>query len=118
MQEHHQVETSHLISDLRRVAPIALIGLLPFVSSEIVNNAITRQSVPGLIALFGFLWLLGMTGGVLIISLFRSVRIGKSLRRNPITFFSKLALLILVSVLWVGLVSDQLPCFLGIPNCD
>jgi len=30
----------------------------------------------------------------------------------PITFWA------LVSVFWVWLVNDQMPCFLGTPNCD
>lgn len=34
----------------------------------------------------------------------------------PLAVLECLALTL--AFLWVGLVSDQMPCFLGVPNCD
>ncbi len=30
----------------------------------------------------------------------------------------RVAIVVLIAWLWVGLVVDQMPCFLGVPNCD
>ena len=41
-------------------------------------------------------------------------------RRLPehLGVFLGLCLMILITLLWVGVVADQMPCFMGVPNCD
>jgi hypothetical protein len=31
---------------------------------------------------------------------------------------AKAALLLLIAFLWIALIRDGMPCFLGVPNCD
>jgi hypothetical protein len=48
----------------------------------------------------------------------RRVRAGNGgVAAHPETI-GMLALLVLIAWFWVGLVDDQMPCFLGVPNCD
>lgn len=37
---------------------------------------------------------------------------------NPIDLFIRISLSNLIAWKWAGIVLDQMPCFLGIPNCD
>ena len=62
------------------------------------------------IPLFVVMWLLSAAFVGLVMSLPRSSSL---LRLVP-----RVVLVILIAWLWVGLVADQMPCFLGVPNCD
>jgi hypothetical protein len=44
--------------------------------------------------------------------------IGFILTARPVRFIFGAALLILIALAWSGIVADQMPCFLGVPNCD
>jgi hypothetical protein len=98
---------------MKRIAPTlrtaALIGalvILPFLILQLVNMTITRpKQVGDLLVLFGLLWLLA-TAFVFTLTT----------RRGYVVV--RVALLILIGLAWGGLVVDQMPCFLGIPNCD
>ncbi|HVF40372.1 MAG TPA: hypothetical protein VM939_10760 [Gemmatimonadaceae bacterium] len=81
---------------------------------EVLNRRGLAEGFP--VALFTGLWLLGLTFVALLMSLVRrrpaqgdALTMGLLLRRFG---------LILVAALWVTLVADQMPCFLGVPNCD
>jgi len=37
---------------------------------------------------------------------------------NPIRLLLKVVFMILIAGLWVGILLDQMPCFLGVLNCD
>lgn len=43
---------------------------------------------------------------------------GENLLAHPVGLSIKFALLILLAILCTELVLDQMPCFLGVPNCD
>jgi hypothetical protein len=74
---------------------------------ELVNRREVGEGFP--VALFVLLWMLpaGMTRS--IISRRRSGAAGMALRVGLVGLFAWL---------WVGLLIDQMPCFLGVPNCD
>jgi hypothetical protein len=101
-----------------RAALISSALVLPFAILEIVNQSITRQSSVGLITLFGLLWLLPMVFIVILAPLVRNVRAGSSVIARPVYLVLRLASLAFITVIWAGIVMDQLPCFLGVPNCD
>ncbi len=105
-------------TQLGSAALISLILVLPFAILEAVNNTITRQNAPGLIVLFGLLWLLPTAFIVILAPLARTVRAGNSLLANPIALLVRVAFLALIAMMWGGVLIDQLPCFLGVPNCD
>jgi hypothetical protein len=37
---------------------------------------------------------------------------------KPIHFLAKVAAMILTACVWVAILGDQMPCFLGVPFCD
>jgi len=48
----------------------------------------------------------------------QNVRAGNKIAGNPISLLIKVVVLILIAWLWAGIVLDQMPCFLGVANCD
>lgn len=101
-----------------RPALISFILVLPLAILESLNNTITKQSAPGLIVLFGLLWLLQMAFIVILVPIVQSVRAGNSVMANPISILYRIATLVLIVMMWVGLIIDQIPCFMGVANCD
>jgi hypothetical protein len=47
-----------------------------------------------------------------------NVRAGKRLAANPVKLFLSVALVLVLALTWGSLVADQMPCFVGVPNCD
>ena len=103
--------------DLVMAAVISFILVLPLAILEALNNTITQENVFGLLLLLGVLWLLPAAFIVILMSILRSAR-GKRLAANPITLSLKFASLALIAMVWGWCLMDQLPCFLGVPNCD
>jgi len=48
----------------------------------------------------------------------RNLRAGNSLMANPINLLLAVAILTLIAMTWGGLLIDQIPCLMGVPNCD
>jgi len=104
------------ITDLRSAALISFIGVLPFMLLELVNRRNFSEGFP--FVLFGLLWLLPMLFVITLIPLVRDIQAGKKLIANPIKLLLTVTALLSLVVLWSGNVMDQLPCFIGVPNCD
>jgi uncharacterized membrane protein len=85
-------------------------------SLELINRRSFHEDFP--IPLFGILWLLPVTFILILMPIVRNVRAGNRIRVNPISLLLRVAFLILIAWLWVGIILDQMPCFLGVPNCD
>jgi hypothetical protein len=90
--------------------------VVPFVILELVNRRNYHEGFPVLV--FLSLWLLP-TAFTLIL------RPTATMLRNPdrrlpeqLGVFLGIGLMILITLLWVGVVADQMPCFMGVPNCD
>ena len=115
MRKHMMKST---ITNLGSAAFISFILVLPFAILESLNQTITRQNAPGLILLFGLLWLLPMAFIVTLMPIVRTVRAGNGILASPMNLLFRVAFLALVASMWGGLLLDQLPCFLGVPNCD
>ena len=81
------------------VAAFALV--LPFVLLEAVNRGVDRNFP---VVLFALMWLLASAFVAILM--------------RPSRWWLRAALLIPIAAFWVGLVVDQMPCFLGVPNCD
>jgi hypothetical protein len=105
-------------TDLGPAVLISFLLVLPFVILEFLFNTPTRQSAPGILALFGFLWLLPTAFIVVLAPMARTVRAGSGIMANPVALLVRVAFLVLVAMVWGSLLVDQLPCFLGVPNCD
>ncbi len=95
---------------------LGLLCVLPFAVMEIVN--LGRIPDPFPYAIFLYLWLMF---ALFLICLFALVRLAKSRvskqERLPALLLNALVLLFSVMTI-VYLLADQMPCFLGMPNCD
>jgi hypothetical protein len=110
-------ETMHTFTTkLKPPALISLILVLPFMLLELVNRRTYHEGFP--VVVFGLLWLLPIAFIVMLMPIVQTVRAGSSILAKPLTLVLRVALLVLVAWLWGGILIDQLPCFLGVPNCD
>jgi ABC-type amino acid transport system permease subunit len=83
---------------------------------ELINRRSFHEGFP--IVLFGLLWLLPVAFILILMPIVRNVRAGNRIMVNPISLLLRVAFLILIAWLWGGIILDQMPCFLGVPNCD
>jgi uncharacterized membrane protein len=107
-----------IATDLGTAAIISFALVLPFAVLESLNNTITGRNAPGLLVLFGLLWLLPTAFILVLAPVVRSVRAGNSVTANPVNLLVKVTFLALVAAMWGALMIDQAPCFIGVPNCD
>jgi hypothetical protein len=54
----------------------------------------------------------------ILMSIVEKVRAKTNIMDDPIALLPSASFLILMAWLWVGILLDQMPCFLGVPNCD
>jgi len=106
----------NIFTNLRSPAIIGFILVFPFMILELVNRRNFNEAFP--ITLFGFLWLLPILFIITIIPIVRNIGAGNSIIANPIILLLRVVFLALITWMWVSLVIDQMPCFLGVPNCD
>ena len=98
---------------------IALTGLaltVPFIVMELVNRRDDTYDFPFL--LFLVLWLLAGLFFVLTFSLYHDLKHTGVKAAKTLKFTGKIILVLGVFTLWLLVVKDQMPCFLGIGNCD
>jgi hypothetical protein len=107
---------SDIAGKLKAPAIISAVHVLPFMIMEVLNRRNLPEGFP--IPLFVFMWLLGLTFVALLMPVLRSLATGNRAIANPISLLPRVVFLILLAWLWATLVVDQMPCFLGVPNCD
>ena len=90
--------------------------VLPLIVLEYTNQQNTNASFP--FFLMGVLWLLPVIFFWLLLSSLKDYKYKENSLKNSILFWSKIVLLLIVTGLWLVILEDQIPCFLGIPNCD
>ena len=106
----------NFITNLKSPGLISLIFVIPFMIMEAI--ATQNLSVIFNVPLFGILWLLPLAFILILMPIVRNVRAGNSIMGKPVTFVLSIIFLVLIAFVWVGIVADQMPCFLGVPNCD
>jgi hypothetical protein len=82
----NEAPTKNIVTNPKWAALFSSILVLPFAILESLNQAITRQNAPGVILLFGVLWLLPIAFIVILVPIVQAVRAGPSLMANPISF--------------------------------
>lgn len=97
---------------LRPAALVSVALVLPLAILQTLHSPLTRQNAPGLIVLFGLLWFLSFAFLTLLISIARNPA------ANPFQLALRVAVVAVIALLWTTLLMDQMPCFLGVPNCD
>jgi L-lactate permease len=106
------------LNHFRRPAIISSFLVLPFVMLEFINAWPVpdfARSLP--VPLFALMWLLGFS----FVSILSRMMQDESahVRRIPaLAAGLGVVVLALIAYAWVGIVVDQMPCFLGRPNCD
>jgi hypothetical protein len=90
--------------------------VMPFIGLEGAFTSVAALWTIDAAMLFGMLWMLAAIAllmGIRLIPLFNAQR---SPRQSVL--FLQVIVLVLAAVSWFGIVGDQMPCFLGEPNCD
>lgn len=121
IQEHILLITQgdpmkNILTTFRSPTIISLVLVFPFIILELVNRRNFHEGFP--IVLFGLMWLLPMIFIVTLMPVVRNVRAGNSIMANPIILLIRVVFLAFIVWMWFGIVIDQMPCFLGVPNCD
>lgn len=112
-------QTRRLITTCGTAAIIGLILIAPLALLEIRNNLADTGALWNFpIPLFVVLWLAPTAFIITALPIARRLRAGENILTRPAALLLRLTFLALVSVSWVYLVYDQMPCFLGVPNCD
>ena len=106
---------SDIAEKLKAPAIISALHVLPFMVMEVANRRNLPEGFP--IPLFVFMWLLGLTFVALLMPILRSLATRDSAIANP-SLLVRGVFLVLIAWVWATLVADQMPCFLGVPNCD
>ena len=103
------------LPNLRAPAIIGFLITLPFAILEIVH----QKANPGFpIRLFGVLWLSSALFVATLSPIISYLRAGGKLLDHPFSLLTRLIVLFMLGAMWFGIISDQMPCFLGVPNCD
>ena len=98
-----------------RVPALGFLLTLPFIVLELWNQPVSRFDFP--FSLFGFIWFLSSLFVLFAHFVVTALQTGNILAR-PVHFLATVSFLVLIALMWSGLMIDQLPCFMGVPNCD
>jgi hypothetical protein len=105
-----------ILTNLRLPALISLLLVIPFMIMEVVNRRGFNEGFP--IPLFVMMWLLPLSFILTLRPIVRYLRAGNSLITQPVSLLIRIVILVFVAWMWTSLLIDQMPCFLGVPNCD
>lgn len=106
---------SRIVGSFKKPALISTVLVLPFMILQLVN----KRAADGFpLVLFALMWLLPFTFVLIPLPIPQKPGAEKKRRINPLTLIPRVAILILIAWFWIGLLADQMPCFLGVPNCD
>ena len=116
MESAESRRLSGVQANLKASAVISSALVLPFMILELVNRRGFHEGFP--IPLFSVIWLLPFAFTLILIPTVARLRAGSKRTADRLIILLSLALLILIALVWIGIVVDQMPCFLGVPNCD
>lgn len=109
---------------LRAPAFLSFLLVLPFIALEFAFNSAQREGASGgkyaldMTVLFGILWMLSLAFIAGLLPVVRSARSGAGVLAHPVGFVVRVAVLAALALVWVAIVADQMPAFLGMPNAD
>ena len=88
----------------------------PFVVLQLLNRRAFREEFP--FVLFTFMSLHALAIVLLLTPTLRRLRSARNLRALNLGHWAGLVLSALLIYAYANVIIDQLPCFLGVPNCD
>lgn len=77
-----------------------------------------RQKAIGLALLVGMMLMMPAGFAINLVPIVRNVKAGLGATANPSNILAAFVIGSAILYLWGGLFIDQLPCFMGVPNCD
>ncbi len=85
---------------------------------RLLGLSASQPDVFGSVIFIGMFLLLALAFGVVSAPISTSLRLGRGLLAHPVNLL--LAVLILAGIFAIlgGFIADQLPCWIGVPNCD
>jgi hypothetical protein len=105
-----------ILTNLKLPVLISSMLVIPFMIMEVVNRRNFNEGFP--IPLFIFMWVLPILFVVTLMPIVRNVRAGNNLMASPVNLLIRVVILVFIAWMWTSLLIDQMPCFLGVPNCD
>jgi hypothetical protein len=110
----------HLLTTFGAAALFGLLLTAPFAFMEYWNNPVIRSGeFPFPFTLFYGLWLMPTILFLSATPIVRGLRAGEAILAHPIALLLRVAFLAFLTIGWVNLLRDQMPCFLGgVPGCD
>jgi hypothetical protein len=120
LRSGESVSAKNLLATLAAAVLFGVLLIAPFAFMEYWNNPVVQSGEsPFPVMLFIGLWLTPVMFFLGATPIVRSVRSGASVLAHPAFFVLRLIFLALLAVLWLNLIRDQMPCFLGgVPGCD
>ena len=106
----------NFLANIKTPMVVSFLLVLPFIMLELINRRTFNDGFP--VALFVILWLLPAIFILILTLIVRSARAGNNVMANPVSLLIRVVLFAILAFLWVSLLNDQMPCFLGVPNCD
>lgn len=95
---------------------LGFVATAPFFILELINRPPIITDLP--VALFVMMWI---TASIAVLTFRQVLRSGPAkpvLTAHNAVLILSLVVSIVTASIWIGLVNDQMPCFLGVPNCD
>lgn len=111
-------QTKRILKTCGAAALFGLLLVVPFAFLELWYTPAVRSLIRFPYMLFGMLWLLPTASFITLAPVVRSLRAGENILAQPIALLLRVAFLTFAALSWVNLMRDQMPCFLGVPNCD
>ena len=105
---------------MERRARFSLIAGFLLVIPFMIMEWSTRSGEPGSdfnVGWFVVMWLSAAVFLNVLLPILHGIRTGTFTVANPVLAVLKVALLAVIAWSWVGLVIDQMPCFLGATGC-
>ena len=106
----------HVLANFRAPAWVSFVLVLPFMVLEEVNRRTFNEGFP--FPLFVIMWVLPALVILMARPIVRNVRAGNSIAANPVLLLLRVVLLTIFVSMWLAILMDQMPCFLGVPKCD
>jgi hypothetical protein len=116
MEDTARSSLSSFLRNLTMPAMLSSLVVLPFMILELMNRQSLPEEFP--VVLFGVMWLLAFAFIAIMLPIVRELRAADRRTISPLRLLPRVLFLVAIAWFWAGLVYDQMPCFLGVPNCD
>jgi hypothetical protein len=112
-QEHSAPGTVHSFGVSLLISATLVV---PFFGLQLVTRGAAHEEFP--FVLFLFMSLHSLLIVLLLTAPIRRLRVERSLSALGLGHWAGLILALFLVFVYVNVIIDQLPCFLGVPNCD